>query len=580
MEESVPDYFMEHTIQTDVLVIGSGGAGCRAAIEARKVGQEVLMVSKGPVGRSGLTPMTMPGFAAVFRTRDKDDSPDVFFKDMLEGGYFLCNEKMVRIFAENASKAVLELESFGVKFDRTEEGEIEQYPLPSHSKRRGCRLDDNLGRVLLNALRIELIRTGVRVFEDFYVIDLLIHDGKVVGATGLSWDDGHFYSIQAKAVILATGGHEALYNFRTTGPRATGDGIGMALRAGAEIVDLEFMQFNPYAIIYPKGAMGVLVPMNGYIMTRGGKYRNNKGEPFVDKWDPIRKEATTRDVKAKAMFTEMVEGRGSKHGGVYLDVSRLQDLDGMPPKEVLRKLGGMHHEYLLQFGVDILTSEIEVAPAAHFGVGGIRINERTETSIRGLYAAGEVSGGLHGANRLDGASMPEIFVYGAIGGREAGAFAASNRPGKIPKEGIERSKKEIVSLLKNPRHSVNVMEAKKQLEEVMFNSFGIIREERGMESGMEKIEEMKQNILPTLFVRDRQLIGNYDLLEALEFRNMLEVARVMGSSALNRKESRGAHYRKDSPEMKEEWCRNTIVQQKGDRLKVFLREVVREEAKS
>ncbi len=574
----MPKSIFERTIQTDVLVVGSGGAGCRAAIEARKSGQEVLIVSKGPIGRSGLTPMTMPGFAAVFRTRDKDDSPDVFFKDMVEGGYFLCHEKMVRIFAENASKAVLYLESLGARFDRTEQGEIEQYPLPSHSKRRGCRLDDNMGRVLLNALRIEMARLGTHVLEDFFCIDLLVKDGKIVGATGLCWDDGHFYSIHAKAVILATGGHEALYNFRTTGPRATGDGIGMALRAGAEIADLEFMQFNPYAIIYPKGAVGVLVPMNGYIMTRGGKYRNHKGEPFVDKWDPVRKEATTRDVKAKAMFTEMVEGRGSKHGGVYLDLAKLQDLDGMAPKEVLKKLGGMHHEYLLQFGVDILTSEIEVAPAAHFGVGGIRINERTETSLPGLYAVGEASGGLHGANRLDGASMPEIFSYGAIAGMEAGTFAASARRETPHERATEEDKERIFSILDNPHGAIRVHEAKKQLEEVMFHCFGIIRDGKGMEMGLTKIEEMTQKTLPALSVRDRQLIGNYDLLEALEYRNMLDVANVMGRSALNRQESRGAHYRKDCPEMKKEWCRNTIVQKKEDELQVFLRDVVREEA--
>jgi fumarate reductase (CoM/CoB) subunit A len=210
-------------------------------------------------------------------------------------------------------------------------------------------------------------RKGVRILEDVFITELIKKGERIIGATGILWDTGTFIAISTKAIIMATGGHEALYSFRTTTPRATGDGIAMALRAGAEVMDMEFMQFNPYTIIYPQGAAGVLVPVNSYIMTRGGKYRNRKGEAFIDKWDPIRKEATTRDVKARAMFAEMTGGRGSKHGGVYLDLSGLQDLDGRSPKEILEDQGGMHHKYLTQFGVDILTDELEVAPAAHFG---------------------------------------------------------------------------------------------------------------------------------------------------------------------------------------------------------------------
>ncbi len=568
-------------IETDILVIGSGGAGCRAAIEAKKSGQEVLLVCKGPIGRSGLTPMTNPAFAAIFQTRDKEDSPDVFFKDMVEGGYFLNDEKKVRIVTKQASDEILYLESLGVRFDRTENGEIEQYPMPSHSKRRACRLDDNMGRILLMALRNEMARLGVEILEDFFVLDLITRNEKVVGASGFLWSEGIFLTISAKAVIIATGGHEALYSFRTTTPRATGDGIALACRAGAEMVDLEFMQFNPYTMIYPRGAAGVLVPMNGYIMTGGGKYRNNLGEPFIDKWDPVRKETTTRDIKTKAMFTEMIEGRGSEHGGVYLDLKGLEDLNGMSPRQVLERIGEMHNKYLNQFGVDILSGgPLEVAPAAHFGLGGIWTNEKTEASLMGLYAAGEVSGGLHGANRMDATSMSEIFVFGAISGREAASYSSSSTR-VSPSRGLaEKERRKAIAFLEGANGSTKVGRAKKQLEDTMFTYFGIMKDAAGMRRGMREIEKLKSKVIPDLQIKDKQLVANYDLLEAFEFKNMLEVAEIIAISAQNRKESRGAHYRKDFPEKQENWCRNTIIKQVGGQLKIAMREVVREEARS
>jgi fumarate reductase (CoM/CoB) subunit A len=352
----------------------------------------------------------------------------------------------------------------------------------------------------------------------------------------------------------------------------------MALRAGAEVMDMEFMQFNPYTIIYPQGAAGVLVPVNSYIMTRGGKYRNRKGEAFIDKWDPIRKEATTRDVKARAMFAEMTGGRGSKHGGVYLDLSGLQDLDGRSPKEILEDQGGMHHKYLTQFGVDILTDELEVAPAAHFGCGGIMINENAETSLTGLYAAGEVSGGVHGANRLDGASMPEIFVFGRIAGEMAACFSASSVRDIPSEKNIRKEKEMVLNSLNSANGKTKINEAKKLLEKVMFNHFGLKRSNEEMEKGLEKIKEMELKTLPELLIKDKSLIGNYDWLECLEFKNMLEVAEVMAISSIHRKESRSTHYREDYPEMREEWCKNTIVQKVDNELKIFSREVVKEES--
>lgn len=560
------------SFKVDVLVVGGGGAGCRAAIEAAANGAATMVVSKGPIGRSGLTPMTMPGLAAVFATRDRDDSPEIHFEDTMRSGYYLSNAKIVRTFVENAPKEVLYLESLGVRFDRTETGEIEQLPLPGHSKRRACWLDDNMGRILLNALRNEMARRQVRILEDFFVIHLLLNDGRVCGAVGIHMDTGDAYAILAKAVVLATGGSEALYPFRSSTPRATADGVALALEAGAEVMDMEFMQFTPYVFVWPKAVQGVCVPADTTLMAMGAKYLNSEGERFLRRYDPERMEMTTRDIQARAMFMEIQAGRGSEHGGVYLDCRELSDYDGKTPAEIVRSQGGCVADYLLIAGVDILKQVVELAPAAHFGMGGVRTNEKAETSLPGLYAAGEVASGLHGANRLAANSMPEIFVFGHIAGREAAAFA---RKTPFPPEAavIEQARDKVSNayqLIEKTGGSILVRDAKKKLEQIIYDYFGIVRTRKGMEKGLQELDAFGKEILPDIEIKDKSKVMNYDWIEALEMRNMLEVGRVLGLGALNRKESRGAHYREDCPEMLPEWRKNTVARKQDGSIQLIL----------
>lgn len=556
--------------QVDVLVIGGGGAGCRAAIEAARMGRQVTLVSKGPLGRSGLTPMTMPGLAASLGTRDKDDSPDVHFEDTLKSGYYLSNRKMLRTFVDGAPQEVRFLESLGVRFDRTETGEIEQLPLPGHTRRRSCWLDDNLGRIVGNALRLEMARLKVHVLEDLFVTDLIVQAGRVVGAAGIWMDQGQRVSLAAAAVVLATGGSEALYPFRSSTPRATADGVALAFEAGAEIMDMEFMQFTPYVFIWPKGALSVCVPADTTLMAMGAKYLNNQGERFLKRYDPERMEMTTRDIQARAMFMEIQAGRGSEHGGVYLDCRDLTDYDGKSPEEIVKSQGGCVADYLKIAGVDILTQVVELAPAAHFGIGGVRINEKAETSLQGLFAAGEVAGGLHGANRLAANSMPEIFVFGGIAGRGAAQFAAEAGPPTteaVWPEGLERVETAF-RLLEEAQGGRTPREAKSAVENVMYSYFGIVRDGPGMQTGLGELEHLEEEVTAGLAIEDPEPIMNYNWIEALETRNLITVGRILSLGAFGRQESRGAHYRSDVPEMKEEWRKNTVIWKESGETKI------------
>lgn len=560
------------SLRADVLVIGGGGGGCRAAIEAASRGSKVILVAKGPLGRSGLTPMTMPGMAASFGTRDKDDSPDVHFRDTLKGGYNLGNQKRLRTFVTRAPQEVRFLEGLGVRFDRTEKGEIEQLPLPGHTKRRSCWLDDNMGRVLGNALRMELSRRQVQILEDFFVTDILVDDGRAIGAAGVWMDTGQPVVIAAKAVVLATGGSEALYPFRSSTPRATGDGIALAYNAGAEITDMEFMQFSPYVFIWPKAALSVCVPADTTLMAMGAKYLNNQGERFLQRYDPERMEMTTRDIQSRAMFMEIQAGRGSEHGGVYLDCRGLTDYDGKSPETIVKTQGGCVSDYLKVAGVDILTQVVELAPAAHFGIGGVRINEKAETSLRGLYAAGEVSGGLHGANRLAANSMPEIFVFGGIAGESASRYAAQAEPPPANacwESGQERVRRAF-DLLESARGRTRVREAKSAIEQTMFSCFGIVRDPAGMQAGLDKLDGIEHGEMTDLLIPDRSPVMNYDWVEALESEKMIVTGRILGAGALHRQESRGAHYRSDIPQMVESWQKNTVIRREGENMQIRL----------
>ncbi|OGP89708.1 MAG: hypothetical protein A2156_00675 [Deltaproteobacteria bacterium RBG_16_48_10] len=563
------------TIETDVLVIGTGGAGCRAAIEAKKHVDNVVIVSKGPISKSELTIMTMPGFDATL-PGDEEGNVRRFFEDTMAGGSFLNDEDLVDVLTKQSSEAVMFLEGLGVRFDRTPDGKIyrAQGESEKYTSDIKLRLDDNMGRTFYNALIGELARRQIFLKEDVFIMDLLVIDGGVVGAFGIDIRKGEPITFLSKATILATGGAGGLYSIRTGSPRDTGDGFAMAYRAGAEIIDMEFLQSNPAALVYPESVRGVVTPGWYLFMGKGIKYTNKNGEAFLERYDS-RKEMSTRDVKARAMHTEIVHGRASEHGGIYLDFKGIR-LEGTTLETYLKKNSPHMLNYVKLCGLPpekILNEVIEIGPAAHFTCGGIKINTRCETGVKGLFAAGEVTGGIHGANRLAGNAMTDIFVFGGVVGNQAGTYAKSIgkvKLSKVLKEFIKAEEKRVVSILdRKEKNGVKAAGVRKKIEESMFTYAGFGRDESGLKKELSILEEIKGDELPRVYPVDRSRIYNYDWIQILEFDNMMEVGEMIARGALYRKETRGCQNRTDFPEKDDKnWQKHTLLRKEGDRMTV------------
>ena len=405
------------TIRTDVLIIGSGGAGCRAAIEVSNQGKNPLIVSKGLSFRSGCTGMAEGGYNAAFGFVDPDDSFEAHIKDTLKGGSYLNDPKLVDILVNESPDRLRDLEEYGALFDRSESGEINQRPFGGQTFRRTCFQGDRTGHEIITALKEEIIKREIPTMDEIMITSLILDDRdalmpKVIGAIGLDLKDSSTIFFQAKAVILATGGSGQLYPVTSNTTQKNGDGFALAWNVGADLIDMEEVQFHPTGMVYPDSRKGTLV--TEAVRAEGGKLFNSEGERFMSKYDD-RMELATRDVVARSIYTEIIEGRGSEHGGVYLDVSHLD------PDYIDEKLETM----VLQFedvGVDIHKEPMEVAPTAHHHIGGVRIDEDGRSSVENLFACGEVCGGVHGANRLGGNALADTQVFG----RRAGLAAALN----------------------------------------------------------------------------------------------------------------------------------------------------------
>lgn len=410
---------MEREIHhTDVLVIGSGGAGCRAAIEASKQGLDVTIISKGLSFKSGCTTLAEGGYNAAFGYVDEEDSTEAHFKDTLKGGAYLNDTKLVKILVEEAPERLGELESYGAMFDRQESGKLNQRPFGGQTFRRTCFQGDRTGHEMMTALKEEVIRRGIKTIEEMIITKLLTddEDGSIRGACGLSLKTSDFLIFQARSTVLATGGAGWMYPVTSNAMQKTGDGYALAYQVGADLLDMEQVQFHPTGMLYPESRRGVLI--TEAVRGEGGRLFNSKGERFMKKYDP-RGELATRDVVARAIYQEIIEGRGTKRGGVYLDVTHL-------PREVIEeKLETMLQQFL-DIGIDIREEPMEVAPTAHHFMGGALINEHGETTVKNLFAAGEVAGGVHGANRLGGNALADTQVFG----RRAGEAAARNEIGR------------------------------------------------------------------------------------------------------------------------------------------------------
>ncbi len=546
MPELVDDVY-----QCDVLVVGGGGAGARAAIEARRQGAEVLVVVKGLFGRSGCTVMAEGGYNAAFGFVDPGDTKEHHFEDTVIGGRWLNNQKLVEILVEQAPERVVELEKFGAVFDRVEPEKYDQRYFGGQRFRRTVHRGDRTGHEMMNALKEEVYRLGIDVLEEVAITKLLLADGAVAGATGLDLIHGRFLLFRAKAVVLATGGAGRVYAITTNPFQKTGDGYALAYNAGAELIDMEMVQFHPTGMVYPPSACGLLV--TEAVRGEGGKLYNARGERFMLRYDQERAELSTRDVVTKAIFREIAEGRGTEHGGVYLDVTHV------PDEVIEQKLGTMLSQYL-DVGVDIRREPMQVSPSAHHFMGGVRIDVECRSTVPNLFACGECAGGVHGANRLGGNSLAETQVFGAIAGRSAALTAEKRNHARIDTPALEEEHRRIYRFEDGEGELPYTLRS--ELQRVMWEKVGIIRSRQSLESALRSIAELRRRVEQVRV--ESGLRYNLQLLTAVELENMLLVGEMIARSALLRTESRGAHYRSDYPEEDPRWIKNIVVSRAGD----------------
>ena len=533
------------TISSDVLIIGSGGAGSRAAIEVDDAGLKPLIVSKGLSFRSGCTGMAEGGYNAVFKTVDKDDSIEAHMHDTLKGGSYLNDEKLVEILVNESPKRLIDLENYGALFDRQESGEIDQRPFGGQSFRRTCYQGDRTGAELLNALKEEIIRRDIECIEEVMITSLVCEGTQVIGACGFDLKDSSLIYFQAKSTILASGGAGQLYPVTSNTFQKNGDGYAIAFRAGANLIDMEQIQFHPTGMVKPKTKRGILV--TEAVRAEGGILLNKDGERFMSKYAPEKMELATRDVVARSIYQEIIEGKGTDDGGVYLDISHLDD------DYIDEKLETM----VLQFenvGVDIKHEPIEVAPTAHHFMGGLKINTDASTSLENLFGAGEVCGGVHGANRLGGNALADTQVFGKIAG-ESASKAAKQTDLKTNEEMVENEASRIEGIIK--KGTIKPQDFKNRIKNLMWEKVAIVREEKTLNEALGELQE-KQKELDSLDVSEKKQY-NTELVTALEVINMVEICILTVKSAILRRESRGAHFRSDFPESLDEWKKSIVI---------------------
>jgi len=532
-------------LDTDVLIIGGGGAGLRAAIAAAQQGSSVVILDKGPVGRSGTTPMAMEAFQAVGHP---EDSAEQHFKDTVRGGLYLGDENLIWVLVTEAKKRVADLEKYGVHFKKKEDGSFDPMQHPGQTFPRTLFIQGG-GYGLLQALQKEAHKHNqIRIISDVLVTNIIADkEGFPGGVIFLDLHDGEFKVIKCRAVILATGGYEELWAFTDASVTACGDGLFLAYELGAELIDLEMLQFYPTIVIYPPEVRGTLFQYELVINPDllGGRILNGRGETFFSGM-PL------RNVLLQAIWQEIRAGRGTEHGGVYIDLTA-SSLGRGALTAALNKWQPNQFLYLKDMGIDLRDTPVEVAPHAHYTMGGVAIDEKAQTSVLGLFAAGEVAGNLHGANRVSGNALTETQVFGAIAGAAAAAFAQQRGNIDLEKEAIESREREIFwwgQIFQEKK--IRPRKMREQLKEIMWKHCGIERNEAGLKKGLAEIAQLEKEIVSLgPFKNDYQprQFGAYpqETREALELRMMLTLSRLVLTSALFRQETRGHHIRIDYP---------------------------------
>ncbi len=546
------------THEHDVLVIGAGGAGLRAAIEALGQGASVGVVSKSLLGKAH-TVMAEGGIAAAMANVDSGDGWKPHFRDTMRGGKMLNNWLMAQLHAQEAPERVKELEQWGALFDRTEDGRILQRAFGGHTFRRLCHVGDRTGLEMIRTLQDRGVNMGFDVYMECTIVRLLTDGGRCAGALAYWRETGRFVVFKAKAVVMATGGIGKAWPITSNSWEYTGDGMALAYEAGAELMDMEFVQFHPTGMVWPPGVQGILV--TEAVRGEGGILRNKNGERFMERYDPKRMELSTRDVVARSIYTEVKEGRGTEHGGAYLDISH------KPAEYVKKKLPSMYHQFKELADVDITKGPMEVGPTCHYMMGGIRVEAETaQCSLPGLFAAGEAAAGLHGANRLGGNSLSDLLVFGRRAGLAAAQHAKEVSAPNLGEGQISAGESEALRAFQQ-QGGENPYAVHRDLQKVMQSLVGIFRTREDMQKALGELAKLKERAAHTSVEGSRMFNPGWHM--AIELKSMLTVSEAVTRSALVREESRGAHSRIDFPELSPEWGKkNNIVWRDGSGMRL------------
>ncbi|KZE17195.1 MULTISPECIES: FAD-binding protein [Brevibacterium] len=538
----------EHALSTSVLVIGTGGSGLRAAIEVAESGVDVIAVGKRSKDDAH-TSLAAGGINAALATMDPEDSWQQHAADTIKESYDLANPRTVEIVTQGAEQGIADLERYGMDFAKEDDGRISQRFFGAHTWRRTAFAGDYTGLEIQRALIHRSAELDIPILDTVYITKLLTADGRIFGAYGFDLVDGTRYRIHADAVILAAGGHNRIWR-RTSSRRDenTGDSFRLAVEAGGRLRDAELVQFHPSGILEPENAAGTLV--SEAARGEGGILRNALGERFMERYDPERMELSTRDRVALAAYTEIAEGRGTENGGVWLDVSHL------PRETIMSRLPRVYQTLMETQMLDITKDPIEIAPTAHYSMGGVWVDPVDHsTDVEGLWAIGEASSGLHGANRLGGNSLIELLVFGRIVGQSAIAYSDELEAQVRSQESLAEARAEIDDLLASDG-AENVRALQREVRNLMTEHAGVVRDEAGLLAGLEKLAAIEARMADVGIHPD--IAGYSDLAHAFDLRSSVLAARATLESALERRETRGCHNRSDYPELDPELTVNLV----------------------
>jgi succinate dehydrogenase / fumarate reductase, flavoprotein subunit len=559
----------------DVLVIGAGGAGLRAAIEAAAGGAKVGLICKSLLGKAH-TVMAEGGIAAALANVDDRDNWKVHFSDTMRGGQYVNNWRMAELHAKEAPARVRELEAWGAVFDRTPDGRILQRNFGGHRYPRLAHVGDRTGLELIRTLQDHAIHSGATVHMECTIVDLLTGgNGRVIGAFGYDRERGRFLLFSARAVVLATGGIGRAYRITSNSWEGTGDGHALAYRAGADLIDMEFVQFHPTGMVWPPSVQGILVTEG--VRGEGGVLRNSNGERFMfgdipanyrnqtadneeegwrytqgDKTARRPPELLTRDHVARCIVREIKEGRGSPHGGVFLDISWIKARLPNAEEHIKRKLPSMYHQFKQLADIDITKEPMEIGPTTHYIMGGVHVNAETQmSSVEGLFAAGECASGINGANRLGGNSLSDIVVFGKRAGEYAAIYAKEHQAAEPSEAQIEAFSRDALAPFDRGADGEGPYKVMHDLQSTMQDLVGIVRKDAEMRDALARLGDLNARAAKVGVAGHREYHMGWHT--ALDLRNLLTVSEAVTRSAIERTESRGGHFRDDFPSQSVEW---------------------------